>query len=168
MRLVKTLAENLRSGSELAYPKPEDPLGTFTNVYPFVFEGGAISAAQGYQDPGWTNRSEYTHGYACHVPGGYLWEGSIVQVFGYRGCWWTTCPSAELWGTLDGDLIPGGTALLSVCRRSGGSYADTGWNLTVHAPPVLTAETVIAGKWALAGWDPSPGERRWVIKMAEC
>lgn len=68
------------------------------------------------------------------------------------------------WGKLDGALAAGGSATVSIWR--GDPLADTGENVTAHAPPLLTAGSIASGNWVRVTWYPHSS--KWYVDATEC
>ncbi len=82
---------------------------------------------------------------------------------------WVMGPQKFRWGKLDGTLSSGGTATMSCWRDStsklwDGWGEDSGENITVYAPPILSSGSLSSGTWVYAERKGS----KWVVMEAEC
>ena len=73
---------------------------------------------------------------------------------------------AWIYGKLKADLLPDDDADIDVYAWSGSAWADAGWDLTVFAPPLLTAGQIDSGKWVRVEW--CEWSRRMEVVSAEC
>lgn len=93
------------------------------------------------------------------------------RAFGTRILWWEATGSGDegtivsgivrlgdvgplsIFGKLKATLSPGGSADIDVYEWSGAAWTDTGWDLTVYAPPHFTTGTIASAKWVQVMYD---------------
>lgn len=74
-----------------------------------------------------------------------------------------------MYGKLDGALASGDSVTMSIWYWTGSAWADSGDNLTVYAPPLLSSGSIASGKWVRTKWCGGIyGSGRWEVVSAEC
>lgn len=72
-----------------------------------------------------------------------------------------------IYGKLDEQLNSGTTAAtMSIWTWSGSAWADSGDNIEVYAPPLLSSGNIASGKWVRAELHAQSGQ--WHVVSAEC